>query len=144
MILLGATLGLVGCGSSGGGGESASAPAGGTPAPQQSAPQPSDRQPPAQDPQPPAQDPPAPAPTANTAQLEWDASTDPAVAGYRVYYGTVPGAYQQARGAGIALTGTSYMVTGLISGKRYYFAVTSYDAGGNESAFAQEVTKDIP
>lgn len=127
MILVGATVGLAGCGS---GGESASATAGSTPAPQQPAPQPPD--------------PPVPAPTESTAQLEWDASTDPAVAGYRVYYGTAPGVYQQARGAGVALTGTSYTVTGLISGKRYYFAVTSYDTDGDESAFAQEVTKDIP
>jgi fibronectin type 3 domain-containing protein len=64
------------------------------------------------------------------------------VAGYRVYWGSSSGSYSQALGAGIN-TGstTSYTVTGLTVGRTYYFAVTAYDAAGNESAFSGEVSK---
>jgi len=64
------------------------------------------------------------------------------VAGYRVYWGSSSGSYSQAHGAGVN-TGstTSYTVTGLTVGRTYYFAVTAYDAAGNESAFSGEVSK---
>jgi hypothetical protein len=79
-----------------------------------------------------------------TAALAWDANIEPDMAGYRVYWGTTPGVYQQARGAGVVVSGTSYTVTGLTSGVRYYFAVTAYDSAGNESDYSAEVFKDIP
>ena len=64
------------------------------------------------------------------------------MAGYRVYYGTVSGTYLQARGSGIA-TGnqTSYVLNGLPKGYLYYFAVTAFDASGNESDFSTEASK---
>jgi fibronectin type 3 domain-containing protein len=81
----------------------------------------------------------------NAAFLDWDAVNDPSIRGYRVYYGTERGAYLQHRGQGIN-TGnvTTYTVTGLASGRRYYFAVTAYDASNNESDYSNEVFKDIP
>lgn len=85
--------------------------------------------------------------TANTniANLTWDANAESDVVGYRVYYGTNPGNYQQVRGAGIEVTsGTGYTVTGLNNGVRYYFAVTAFDGSGNESGYSREVFKDIP
>jgi hypothetical protein len=80
---------------------------------------------------------------AGTAELAWDAVSDSRVAGYRVYYGTTPGVYLQSPGAGLdAGMDTTYTVSGLTSGIRYYFAVTAYGAG--ESAYSNEVIKDIP
>ncbi|MBK7549801.1 MAG: fibronectin type III domain-containing protein [Rhodoferax sp.] len=67
---------------------------------------------------------------------------DPDRAGYRVYYGTSSGSYVQVRGAGLNAGPTAtYTVTGLQSGQRYYFAVTAYDAAGNESTYSAEVSK---
>jgi fibronectin type III domain protein len=81
---------------------------------------------------------------AGVATVTWDANTEPDVIGYRVYFGTSAGNYQQARGAGIDVSGrTNYTVTGLASGMRYFFVVTAVDASGNESAFSREVSKDI-
>ena len=39
---------------------------------------------------------------------------------------------------------TTHTIAGLSSGRRYYFAVTAYDASNVESAFSNEVFKDIP
>ena len=60
----------------------------------------------------------------NTATLAWDAVMHPNLAGYRVYFGTAPGTYSQAAGTGVNVGNvTTYTVTGLSSGTRYYFAV---------------------
>ena len=81
----------------------------------------------------------------NTATLEWDAVTFPTLSGYRVYYGTAPGSYQQPPGAGVDVGNvTNFTVAGLGSGTRYYFAVTAYDGSNNESGYSNEVFKDIP
>jgi hypothetical protein len=80
-----------------------------------------------------------------TAVLFWDAVSVPNVGGYRLYYGTAPGRYGQSFGHGLN-TGnvTTYEVTGLSSGTRYYFVVTAFDTTGRESGFSNEVFKDIP
>lgn len=80
----------------------------------------------------------------NNAVLTWDANSESDLVGYRVYYGTSPGNYQQARGEGIVVYGTSYTVTGLASGMTYYFTLTAFDSSGNESDYANEVFKNIP
>ena len=81
----------------------------------------------------------------NTAILAWDAVTHPNLSGYRVYYGTAPGTYLQPVGSGVNVGNvTSFTVTGLTSGTRYYFAVTAFDTSNNESTFSNEVFKDIP
>jgi fibronectin type 3 domain-containing protein len=82
---------------------------------------------------------------ATSATLTWDAISDARVAGYRVYYGTGSRNYAQAKGAGVNAGGcTTYVVTGLDRGRTYYFAVTAYDASGNESDFSNEASKAIP
>jgi len=87
----------------------------------------------------------APSATGPSATLTWDAVCDPRVAGYRVYYGTGSRDYVQAKGDGInAGNSTIYVVTGLDSGRTYYFAITAYDAWGNESDFSNEGSKSIP
>jgi fibronectin type 3 domain-containing protein len=78
-------------------------------------------------------------------QLVWGSSSSTDTIGYRVYYGTASGSYQQSRGSGIiAGNSTRYAVTGLAGGRTYYFAVTAYDSAGNESAYSAEVSKAIP
>lgn len=80
-----------------------------------------------------------------SATLAWDAVGDSRVAGYRVYYGLASRDYAQAKGAGLNAGGcTTYVVNGLDRGRTYYFAVTAYDASGNESDFSNEASKPIP
>jgi fibronectin type 3 domain-containing protein len=71
--------------------------------------------------------------------LEWNANTEPDLAGYKIYRATASGAY----GAAIATApadATSYVATGLQPGVTYFFVVTAYDAAGNESARSDEVS----
>jgi hypothetical protein len=80
-----------------------------------------------------------------SANLSWDAVTTPNLGGYRVYYGTSPGTYLQSFGSGLNVGSVqSYTVSALNSGTRYYFAVTAFDALGQESGYSNEVFKDIP
>jgi Fibronectin type III domain len=69
-------------------------------------------------------------------QLAWDPSLSP-VAGYKVYYGLSSGDYDTVVDVG---NQTSYSVSSLKSGQRYYFTVTAYDSSRNESPFADEVS----
>jgi hypothetical protein len=86
---------------------------------------------------------PSPAPNA-TATLSWSGSSNASIAGYRVYHGVAPGAYQQAKGSGIAAGRVdTFVVTGLAAGQRHYFAVTAHDAQGNESDYSPEASKVV-
>ncbi|HVY07504.1 MAG TPA: LamG-like jellyroll fold domain-containing protein [Burkholderiales bacterium] len=77
--------------------------------------------------------------------LAWDAVAAANLSGYRLYYGTSPGVYQQAMGQGVNVGNvTTYTLAGLKSGTRYYFAVTAVDSANNESSFSNEAYKDIP
>src|SRR5262245_46662954 len=69
--------------------------------------------------------------------LAWDVNSSPAIAGYRLYWGTAPGVYTGNADVG---TNTSYVVTGLDSDTRYYFTVRSYSSGGTMSAPTKEVS----
>ena len=81
--------------------------------------------------------------TAHAAQVTvaWDANTDPAVAGYRVHYGTAPGNYTSHIDVGNA---TSCVISGLLEGLTYYFAATAYDGSGNESDYSAPVNYTVP
>jgi hypothetical protein len=68
--------------------------------------------------------------------LAWDANTDPAVAGYKLYYGTASRTYGTPVDVGKV---TQYTLTGIQEGVNAYFAVTAYDASRNESAFSTEL-----
>jgi fibronectin type 3 domain-containing protein len=71
-----------------------------------------------------------------TIKLAWDPSTDPDVVGYKVYYGTAPRTY----GPGIDVGNvTTYALTGLIKGQKYYITVTAYTKSNRESRFSNEV-----
>lgn len=78
---------------------------------------------------------------AATVRMNWNENTDQDLAGYRVYYGTASGAYDFNLDAGNA---TTVEIGGLNAGSTYYFIVTAYDASGNESAPADEVSVVIP
>lgn len=73
-----------------------------------------------------------------TFVLGWDPNREPDIAGYRVYYGTAPGAYGPPIDVG---NQTTHRLDGLVSGARYYIAVTAYDTSGLESTFSNEVSK---
>ena len=80
--------------------------------------------------------------------LAWDSETDPAVAGYKIHYGTaskaVSGQYEYSTDVGMATqtsnNTTSYTLTGLTRGQKYYIAVTAYDKSHMESDFSAEVS----
>ena len=79
--------------------------------------------------------------------LEWDANSEPDLAGYRLYYKvTSSGAPYDGTGAaeGSSPTevgnATSYTLTGLAEGVDYYFVVTAYDSEDLESEYSNEVT----
>jgi hypothetical protein len=83
--------------------------------------------------------------TSNMATLAWDAVAATNILGYRLYYGTAPRTYLQPLGQGLSVGNvTTYVLMGLSNRTRYYFAVTSIDALGNESGYSNEAFKDIP
>ncbi len=69
--------------------------------------------------------------------LAWDPNTEPDLAGYKLYYGTSSGSYQQSVNVGNL---TQYSLSNLQDGVTYYFAVTAYDTEGNESGYSNEVS----
>ena len=68
--------------------------------------------------------------------LQWDASTDSTVAGYKVCYGTSSGNYPNSIDAGKT---TTYTVSNLQDTVTYYLATKAYDASKMESGFSNEV-----
>jgi hypothetical protein len=79
--------------------------------------------------------------TSGTIRLAWDASSDPTVTGYWVYYGTQSGIYENYQDTGaVSSNPVSYTLTGLTNGRSYYIVVTAYDQYRNESDFSNEVS----
>src|SRR2546426_667928 len=72
--------------------------------------------------------------------LAWDANTEPDLAGYKLYYGNSSGSYQFSVDVGNV---TSYTRSGLLDGRIYYFAATTYNLSLAESGFSNEVSKAI-
>ena len=73
--------------------------------------------------------------------LAWNASTDPTVTGYNVYYGTASRNYTNVLSAGSA---TNAVVSNLVSGVTYYFAATTYTVDGMESVYSAEASYAVP
>ncbi len=83
-----------------------------------------------------------------TATLNWQAPTENVdgspltdLAGYRVYYGEASRNYTEMRD--VADAGATSVRLTLPSGD-YYVAMTALDAEGNESAYSNEVLKQVP
>jgi hypothetical protein len=75
-------------------------------------------------------------PTSNT-----DGSTLTSLSGYRIYYGTAGNSLTQSvQVANVGLT--SYTLTNLTGGA-WYFGVSAYTSGGQESALSNVVSKQI-
>jgi hypothetical protein len=68
--------------------------------------------------------------------LGWDASPDPSVNGYRVYYGVGSRQYTNMVIVGNTNTAT---VQNLVRGQKYYFAATATTSDGLESDFSNEI-----
>ena len=66
--------------------------------------------------------------------LGWDASNDPAPAGYGVHWDTVN--QIPFNNTADVSTGTQHTITGLAENTTYYFAVDAYDAEGNRSVYS--------
>ena len=73
--------------------------------------------------------------------VAWDASKDPLVSGYRVYYGRASGLYTAVKEATDA---TSITIQNLKEGSEYYFTLTSFYPDGTESDFAPEISWLVP
>ena len=73
--------------------------------------------------------------------LAWDANKETSVAGYKVGYGTASGNYASTIDVG---NWTSVNITGLDTGRKYYFACKAYDSAGKESGFSSEVAYTPP
>jgi hypothetical protein len=69
--------------------------------------------------------------------LTVQATSNPAVTGYTIYYGTVSGQYTNQVPVGDV---NQVTISGLIPGQTYYFAATSHDAQNNESAYSPEIS----
>ena len=68
--------------------------------------------------------------------LVWNPSVSANVVGYKVYYGTASGVYTNAVTVSASENAT---ITGLVGGTTYYFAATTVDASGVESAYSNEI-----
>ncbi|MCR8634636.1 fibronectin type III domain-containing protein [Paenibacillus radicis (ex Xue et al. 2023)] len=74
-----------------------------------------------------------------SAQLNWAANSEADLAGYKVYVSADNGATWDA-GTNVGRV-ASHIASGLTNGALYRFAVTAYDASGNESA--KSTTADV-
>jgi hypothetical protein len=77
-----------------------------------------------------------PALATGSVTLAWNSSTGSAIAGYNLYYGGASRAYTNKITVGNT---TSVNVSGLVGGKIYYFAATSYSVAGMESPYSSEL-----
>ncbi len=72
----------------------------------------------------------------SSIKLQWTANTEAFLGGYKVYYGTSPGAY----GTPVILGAvTSHELSGLSSGTDYYITISSMNTVGVESAKASAI-----
>jgi hypothetical protein len=72
-------------------------------------------------------------------RLAWAPNNEPDLAGYKVYYGTASRTY----GPPINVANvTTYTLTNLTPGKKYFIAVTAYDTSNTESGYSNEVAKE--
>jgi hypothetical protein len=68
--------------------------------------------------------------------LAWDAVPESGIIGYRVHYGVASGDYTGRMEVGPAPTA---VVSGLVGGVTYFFAVTAVGSAGVESDFSDEI-----
>ena len=69
--------------------------------------------------------------------LAWNANTETDLSGYRIYYGTSSGNYTSVKEPGKV---TSYALSDLNEGTRYYITMSAFDTSLNESQKSAEIT----
>ena len=77
-----------------------------------------------------------------TIILGWDPNTESDLSGYRVYYGTSSGTYDNLIDVGMGTPSggvITYSLTNLAKGQIYCITVTAYDTFLNQSGFSNEV-----
>jgi hypothetical protein len=84
---------------------------------------------------------PMPALATQSVTFGWEASTDPRVVGYNIYYGTSSHVYTSKVSVGNVTTAT---ISGLVEGTTYYFAATTYDDQNQESDYSDEISYTVP
>ncbi len=77
----------------------------------------------------------------DTVQLAWNANSETNLTGYKLYMGTASGVYGSPTTLGLV---TSTRVTNLEPGTTYYFALTAFNAAGQESPKSAELTYQAP
>ena len=82
--------------------------------------------------------------SAMSLNFSWLPNSGPSVVGYKIYYGTASGMYQNTVDINNTAPDPSDgrihgTVTGLTEGTKYYFVCTAYDNQGNESTYSHEV-----
>ncbi len=77
---------------------------------------------------------------AQDVTVSWSPNSEPDLAGYRVYVGNASGVYDLLSDTELV---TQKVFSNLAEGNDYYFAVTAYDATGNESFPSDEVSIHI-
>ena len=81
--------------------------------------------------------------TAHSVELSWTASTSSNAAGYNVYRSTSPdGPFTRINSAPVLET--QYTDTTVVSGMTYYYAATSVNLNGQESARSGVVQVELP
>jgi len=73
--------------------------------------------------------------------LAWDPSPSPSIAGYYLYSGNSSSNYTDKLFVG---NNTSVVLTNLVAGNTYYFAVTSYNSAGIESLPSNQAIYTVP
>ncbi len=76
-----------------------------------------------------------------SVELFWNPTLQTQVAGYKIYFGTVSQQYTNVVSVGNC---TNTILTGLAPGTTYYYAATTIDTAGNESAFSNEASYTVP
>ena len=76
-----------------------------------------------------------------SATISWRANPDAGLYGYKVYIGTKSRKYTDY--AFVEKTKISHRFGKLALGRKYYFCVTAVNKAGVESAYSQEVTKQM-
>ena len=74
--------------------------------------------------------------------VAWDATTDPSVTAYKVYWGANTRFYTNF--VTVAAPNTQVTISNLVRGTMYYIAATSVATNGLESEFSNEVTYRPP
>ncbi len=81
-------------------------------------------------------------------RLAWDPNSEPDLAGYRIYFGTLPRTGDDPLACGLcgysAMVDvgnvTTYRIPGLVQRQTYYISATAYDTSNNESVFSNQVS----